>query len=419
MADEPPIAAPAPRKGFATPPEVLRYFREKRQAPRFSWLDVFAEEHARAFTVAKAVETELLDAFRTSIDGALERGEGFETWKKQIEADIRRLGWWGPREVKDPELRDRTRKVDFSRPRRLRTIFWSNMNAARAAGQWDRIQRTKKALPFLLYVRTTASDPRPEHLRWAGIILHADDPFWRTHFPPNGWGCKCTVRQITRREGDALLAKGEQRLPGPDGQDAVVSYRSKAPDDGPPKTFRNRRTGATAKIPAGLDPGWHTNPGLARAETLTDKLAETLAASDEPTARAQIASMIASTDLGVLAKLPERARLPVAVASQVAEELGAKSAIVSMSNDTLVAKMARHGFGLEAAAHVQTIVDEGEPTPDRSGASARSLVGSIGDQLWRLALGLSRDGFLYVRTLHPFSPRRLAKILRDRDDRED
>lgn len=398
------IPSRKPEKPFVTPPEVTGYFREKRSAPSFSWLDTFGEEHARAFVVAKVVETELNDAFRTTIDTAIANGEGFETWKPKMLAELKRLGWDRPREVKDPELRDRSRTVDFRSPRRLRTIFWSNMNAARAAGQWDRIQRTKRALPFLLYVRTTASDPRPEHLRWAGTILPADDPFWRTHFPPNGWGCKCTVRQITRREADSLLAKGEQTFKVGD-EERTVTYSGAAPDDGPPAIFTNRRTGAVAEVPIGIDPGWHTNSGLARSETLTDKLSETLSAAGEQTAREQIASILTSRDLPQVMKLPDRARLPVAVASDLAEEVGARSGIVSLSNDTLAVKVAKHGLeAAEAAAAVQAIVDEGEPIPDKSRKSIRSFVGSIGGRLWRLALGLSKDGFLYVRTVHPTSP---------------
>lgn len=414
---ERPIPTTRPERPFRTPPEVLNYFREKRLAPRFSWLDVFGQEHARAFTVAKAVETELLTTFQKSLDGALERGEGFETWKKGIEAELRRQGWWGPREVKDPELRDRTRTVDFSRPRRLKTIFWSNMNAARAAGQWDRAQRTKKALPYLLYVRTAASDPRPEHLRWAGIILPIDDPFWRTHFPPNGWGCKCTVRQITRREAEKKLAMGEQTFRADQGHgvDHTVTYRAEAPDDGPPTRFRNRRTGAEVEVPAGVDVGWHTNPGLARSETLADRLADTLDAAGEDVARAQIRTLLASPDLPQIMTLPDRARLPVAVASQDADAVGARSGIVSLSNDTLGAKMAKHGFGVEAVAHVQTLIDEGERVPDRTRGSARTYVGVIAGLLWRVAIGLSRDGFLYVRTLHPTSPRRVKRLKRDEE----
>jgi uncharacterized protein with gpF-like domain len=124
--------------------------------------------------------------------------------------------------------------VDFSAPRRLRTIFQTNMRSAFAAGQWERIQRTKAALPFLLYVRTASVEPRPEHLRWAGIILPADDPFWRTHFPPNGWQCKCAVRQVSKFE-----ARDKLRQDG---------YTDQAPALGE-RTFVNRRTGEVVRVP--------------------------------------------------------------------------------------------------------------------------------------------------------------------------
>ena len=64
------MAGPAPKKGFGPAPEVLDYFDGKALAPRFSWLDVWGEEHARAFTVAKATELELLTTFRDSIRAA-------------------------------------------------------------------------------------------------------------------------------------------------------------------------------------------------------------------------------------------------------------------------------------------------------------------------------------------------------------
>lgn len=398
------IPSSRPDRPFVTPPEVLAYFREKRQAPRFSWLDVFGQEHARAITVAKAVETELLTAFETTLDGALARGEGLETWKKTMLGELKRLGWDKPREVKDPELRDRSRTVDFTRPRRLQTIFWSNMNAARAAGQWDRIQRTKRALPMLLYVRSTASEPRPAHLAWVGIILPADHPFWRTHFPPNGWGCLCTVRQITSREADRLL----EAKKGANG----IYYVDQPPDDGPPQIFVNRRTGQSIEIPAGIDPGWHTNPGLARSETLTDKLADTLSAAGEETARAQIRSILASRDLPQIAKLPDRARLPVAVATDLADELGAQSGIVSLSNDTLAVKVGKHGIELGAAGLVQEIVDQGEKLGDAQRQNVRNYFAEIGGSLWNAAIGVSANGFLYVRTLHRSSRRRIEALKR-------
>ena len=34
---------------------------------------------------------------------------------------------------------------------------------------------------------------RADHIPFYNLMLPADDPFWDTHYPPNGWGCKCSA----------------------------------------------------------------------------------------------------------------------------------------------------------------------------------------------------------------------------------
>jgi uncharacterized protein with gpF-like domain len=29
---------------------------------------------------------------------------------------------------------------------------------------------------------------RPMHAAWHNTVLPFDHPFWKTHYPPNGWG---------------------------------------------------------------------------------------------------------------------------------------------------------------------------------------------------------------------------------------
>jgi len=215
------MAGPQPKRGFGPTPEVTEYFERKGAVPAFKWLDVWGEEHSYNFMVSGATEMELTTAFKESIARALREGQGFETWKPLMRAELARLGWLGPRSVSDPTGLEPDRIVDFSSGRRLKTIFWSNMNSARAAGQWERAQRTKKALPYFLYIRTTSKDPREEHLAFVGTILPIDHPFWVAHFPPNGWLCKCQVRQITAREAERLLGL----TPEPDG----IRYTADAP----------------------------------------------------------------------------------------------------------------------------------------------------------------------------------------------
>ena len=52
----------------------------------------------------------------------------------------------------------------------------------------------------LRYVAVLDARTRPEHRAWHGLILPIDHPLWDTHYPPNGWGCRClrawTLRAI-------------------------------------------------------------------------------------------------------------------------------------------------------------------------------------------------------------------------------
>lgn len=270
------------------PPEVLAYFREKQLSPKFSWLDVWGEEHAHAFTVAGVTETKVLAEFKAAMDEAIAGGQGFEKFRENMRQRLTPLGWWGPRDVEDVEGgvggRRRPKRVDFSKARRLETTFWSNMRAARAAGQWERAQRTKRALPYILYVRTTAAEPRPEHLKFVGLILPVDHPIWRTIWPPNGWRCKCSVRQITAAQRDRYLLEAKKNP-----EDGI--FYTDAEPDLELQPFRNRRTGQVSMVPAGVDPGWHTNPGIGRGRTLGRILADAVDETELELARGRIARL--------------------------------------------------------------------------------------------------------------------------------
>lgn len=387
------------------PEDVLDYWAGKQLRPRFSHLDVWAEEHAYAHTVAGVTEMRVLGEFDQAIGQALERGMTFEQFRAEMRDRLTPQGWWGPRTVADPTGVDPARVVDFSLPRRLEVTFWSNMRSARAAGQWARAQRSKRMLPYFLYVETTALEPRAEHLGWVGLILPVDHPFWRTHFPPNGWGCLCRVRQITEAEARRLLG----RPPGEGG----VFYRKTAPAI-VTVPHKNRRTGEITQIPEGIDPGWHTNPGLARAETLMRSMSEAMEDAGEDVARAQLQQLWSSRTPETLMRLPQRVHMPVAVAPELAEAAGARGAIVSVSNDTLRTKLGHAGRRLSDFAAVQQLFDAARPIPDPRHANVWALFGRIGRQFARLVLGKSADGYLYVRTLHPLgdTPARMEALVK-------
>lgn len=387
------------RRSFAVPPEVPRYFADKGLKPRFSWLDVWGEEHAYSFTVAKAVEVELLTTLRDGLKRAIDAGQGFEAWRAELRPELQRLGWWGKRQVSDPLGRQPDKTVDFSAPRRLQTIFSANMRSARAAGQWERIQRTKDALPYLLYVRTTSYQPRPQHLAWAGTILPADDPWWSTHFPPNGWNCKCAVRQVSRREATDKLTQ-----PG---------YSDERPPLDP-KGFLNRRTGEIVRVPDGIDPGWAHNPGLARAQTLVARLSQQLEEAGPAVARRAIGELLQTPAPKVLLGRKEQIRLPVAVAEDLAGILQASSPLLAVANGTMRRKTSAHAaMTVESFTLTQQIVDTGTVVDEgRNAGRARTLFAEIEGQWWELVVVVSETGFMRVQTLHRSDRRKFEQTRR-------
>ena len=387
------------KPAFAVPAEVTGYFDGKTSTPAFSWVDVWAEEHAYKFTVAKAVELDVLNAFRSTISTAISEGRGFESWKPLIEKELTRVGWWGPRMVSDPTGAQPDRMVNFASDRRLKTTFWANMNTARAAGQWERAQRSKRVLPYVLYVRTTSSDPRVEHLQWVGLILPIDDPFWRSHWPPNGWQCKCQVRMISARARDRLL--GTERVIGqdPDGNDIKIRYTDHAPDLGPDLQYRNRRTGEVSMVPPGIDPGWQTNPGLARASTLVQNLDTKLAAAAPEDAGRVLRDLWSDPYLRIAPRLPQAFALPAGHNAGIAAELGASSPVISITGEA-IGTLLGAGLDIDELSVLPDVLSstavKSYPTDERPEIEIIARLGSV---IWRSILRLAQGGLMRIERL--------------------
>ena len=234
-------------------PEVAKYFKNKGIKGSFNWKDVFESEHAYNFTVAKATEIDVLVSIKEDIQKAIDEGLSFRSYQKVAESRLQKLGWWGQKKQIDPKT-GKEELVQLGSKRRLETIFNTNIRVANASGKWERIQRTKKLLPYLQYKLGSARVHREEHKAYSGIVLPVDDAFWSTHYPPNGWGCKCYIRQITKREAENLgISESPQR---------------------PYKEVENKRTGKIEKKYDGVSLGFASNSGGERATTLSNFLNE-------------------------------------------------------------------------------------------------------------------------------------------------
>jgi len=234
---------------FKVPPaEAIRFF-EQKTGRRITWSyrDMAAEEHLKAFTVAKMVDTGLLNDTYDALLQALREGQTFEQFRANIEPKMRAKGWWGRVTVTLPNGTPHV--IQLGSVHRLRRIFRTNITQALSIGQWERIQRQKAIRPWLLYQGILDSRIRPQHRLWHGTLLPVDHPWWDTHFPPNGYNCRCSVVQLS--DGD-IRRRG--LTPTTD------------PDDTP--ILHDVRGVGLVTLPRGVDYGFDTNPGKAHQQQL-------------------------------------------------------------------------------------------------------------------------------------------------------
>lgn len=232
------------------PVEAIAWFRAKGYAIAFDWRDVWQEENVHAFTVAKAMTRDVLEDIRAEVDRAESEGLTLAQFTKALRPRLQARGWWGKALMDDPATGE-TKVVQLGSPARLRTIYETNLRTSYMAGKWQRIERTKKTLPFLRYVSVMDGREREEHHAWHGTILPVDHPWWDTHYPPCGWGCRCDPQQLSQRMMDrrGLEVNEPRRFPERD--------------------YINKRTGEITKLERGIDPGWSYNVGKAPLDGLT------------------------------------------------------------------------------------------------------------------------------------------------------
>lgn len=210
--------------------EAIEFFRQKINIPTARWNDLWQGMHARGFMVAGAMKEDLLCDFRSAIDKAISQGTTLAEFQKDFDQTVARHGW----------------NYNGSREWRTRTIFETNLMQAYNTGRYQQMDdpQVRKSRPYLQYRHGGSMNPRPEHLAWHGLVLPADDPFWDTHRPQNGWGCKCSV---------FALSEQDLRRLGKSGPDTAPEQRY--------YTWTDRATGITRQVPEGIDPGFDYDPG--------------------------------------------------------------------------------------------------------------------------------------------------------------
>ena len=217
--------------------EQIAFFEAKN--PSVNYATVRGAANDQSFVSAGAHRADLVADLFAVVRQAIRDGLTLEEFRKDYYAVLDNYGW-------EPE---------GGRAWRAKVIYRTNLRTSYAAGRYAQLQAVKATRPYWGYHHSDAVEhPREQHLVWDGLIIHADNPWWQTHYPPSGFGCECYVTAFSL---DEILV-----TPKKDGG------KRTGPDEPPAERMRNIFFhGETVQVPEGIDPGWDYAPGRAAFES--------------------------------------------------------------------------------------------------------------------------------------------------------
>lgn len=232
--------------------EQVGFFQHKLALPSRRWDDIRGPAHDRGFIVAGALKADLVSDLQAAIGRAIEEGKSIQWFRQNFDAIVARHGWTG-------WTGDGSKA---GRAWRTRIIYQTNMATSYAAGRWAQLNDPALVAmrPYWQYHHADGVlHPRPLHVAWNGRILARDHPFWKTHFPPNGWLCHCYVSAVSAADHAAAQAVGMAEPP-------------------PGWEAKNPKSGA----PVGIDRGFDYAPGAHAVTPLREMIEQKLIRLDSP-----------------------------------------------------------------------------------------------------------------------------------------
>ena len=216
--------------------EAIEYLKTKVPQATDHWDDIEGQAHDHAIIVAGAAKADLLTDLHQAVRKAQEQGTTLEDFRRDFDAIVGKHGWTGWT----------GEGTDEGKAWRTKVIYGTNLRTSHQAGRLSQMRAIQNERPFWRYRHNdSVSHPRPQHQAWNGKVLAADDPWWGSHYPPNGWGCRCYIETLAARD---LKREG-----------ITVD---EAPDDG---TYEHvDRNGEPHTLPKGIDYGWDHQPGSTR-----------------------------------------------------------------------------------------------------------------------------------------------------------
>lgn len=216
-------------KSGVKPGAAIDFLRRRLKLKPEAFNVLAREADAAARDRAAGMGDALFQDILAAVLEALEAGTALSDFTRDFDQLTKAHGWSGDNEA----------------GWRSALTFRTMTAQAMAAGRWAEIQRMKKRRPFIRYVTAGDHRVRHEHAAWHGLILPVEDPFWQTHFPPNGFNCRCHVQSVAARD----LARYGWAVSESPPVETVIKF------------VRVKGVLKPVETPKGIDPGFAFNPG--------------------------------------------------------------------------------------------------------------------------------------------------------------
>jgi len=177
--------------------EAVEYFKGRVPVTADVFYSIVEQYRGLAFTVSGYTKAQILKRFYDEILAALEDGNTFSEFRKNMNDFLKGEGYEGL----DPLQAD--------------LIFRTNIQTAYNVGHYEQMTDpgVMKLRPYWQYDAVNDTHTRPSHLAMDGKVFPADHPVWNTWFPPNGFRCRCTVRTLSKRQVEARGLTVEDKFP--------------------------------------------------------------------------------------------------------------------------------------------------------------------------------------------------------------
>ena len=157
----------------------------------------------RAFTVAGIEQLDALRKLRDAI-AKLPEGANWDDVKKDVATQISTYTG-GDMKAAKAQAEHLLRVQGFQ---------------AYAVARHQQQMATVKSHPYWMYETVGDNRVRAGHAALDGKVLRADDPWWKTHYPPWDWGCRCVVIALDEEDAQEFGISEHNDMPTPERSDS-------------------------------------------------------------------------------------------------------------------------------------------------------------------------------------------------------